>query len=110
MFAAAAKSKIKVIAGSHSRSDGETILVKKGSPLKRPAQLKGKSIAVAQGSSAHYQLIASLKKAGLTPKDVTLNYLQPADALAAFTRGRWLPGRCGTRTPRRPWIRRMPGC
>ncbi|MGX1760558.1 ABC transporter substrate-binding protein [Streptomyces lydicus] len=88
VFAAAAKSKIKVIAGTHSRSDGEAILVKKGSPLKRPAQLKGKSIAVAQGSSAHFQLIASLKKAGLTPKDATLNYLQPADALAAFTRGK----------------------
>ncbi|MFG2092244.1 ABC transporter substrate-binding protein [Streptomyces sp. NPDC048612] len=88
VFAAAAKSKIKIIAGTHSRSDGETVLVKKDSPLKRPAQLKGKSIAVAQGSSAHYQLIASLKKAGLSPKDVTLNYLQPADALAAFTRGK----------------------
>ncbi|WP_260634857.1 ABC transporter substrate-binding protein [Streptomyces angustmyceticus] len=88
VFAAAAKSKIKVIAGTHSRSDGEAILVKKGSPLKRPSQLKGKSIAVAQGSSAHYQLIASLKKVGLTPKGVTLNYLQPADALAAFTRGK----------------------
>ncbi|MFI0150423.1 ABC transporter substrate-binding protein [Streptomyces lydicus] len=88
VFAAAAKSKIKVIAGAHSRSDGEAILVKKDSPLKNPAQLKGKSIAVAQGSSANYQLVASLKKAGLTPKDVTLNYLQPADALAAFTRGK----------------------
>ncbi|MGP8297363.1 ABC transporter substrate-binding protein [Streptomyces inhibens] len=88
VFAAAAKSKIKVIAGTHSRSDGEAILVKKDSPLKRPAQLKGKSIAVAQGSSANYQLVASLKKAGLSPKDVTLTYLQPADALAAFTRGK----------------------
>ncbi|MFF8897882.1 ABC transporter substrate-binding protein [Streptomyces lydicus] len=88
VFAAAAKSKIKVIAGAHSRSDGEAILVKKDSPLKNPAQLKGKSIAVAQGSSANYQLVASLRKAGLTPKDVTLNYLQPADALAAFTRGK----------------------
>lgn len=39
-------------------------------------QLKGKSIAVAQGSSAHYQLIASLKKAGLGIGDVKLNYLQ----------------------------------
>ncbi|MGW9080952.1 ABC transporter substrate-binding protein [Streptomyces kronopolitis] len=88
VFAAAAKSKIKVIAATHSRADGEAILVRKGSPLKRPAQLKGKTIAVAQGSSAHYQLLASLKKAGLTPKDVKLSYLQPADALAAFTRGK----------------------
>ncbi|WP_051798276.1 ABC transporter substrate-binding protein [Streptomyces sp. NRRL S-337] len=88
VFAAAAKSKIKVIAAAHSRSDGEAVLVKKDSPLRRPEQLKGKSIAVAQGSSAHYELVASLKKAGLSPKDVTFTYLQPADALAAFTRGK----------------------
>ncbi|ANZ14925.1 putative sulfonate-binding protein [Streptomyces noursei ATCC 11455] len=88
VFAGAARSKIKVIAGSHSRSDGEAILVKKDSPLRSPAELKGKSIAVAQGSSAHYQLIASLRASGLSPKDVTLDYLQPADALAAFTRGK----------------------
>ncbi len=36
VFAAAAKSKIKVIAGSHSRADGDAVLVKKDSPLKRP--------------------------------------------------------------------------
>ncbi|WP_030253897.1 ABC transporter substrate-binding protein [Streptomyces violens] len=88
VFAAAAQQKLKVIAASHSSSEGESILVKKDSPLKRPAQLKGKTIAVAQGSSANYQLVASLKKAGLTTKDVKLSYLQPADALAAFTRGR----------------------
>ncbi|MFE6689066.1 ABC transporter substrate-binding protein [Streptomyces sp. NPDC057743] len=88
VFAGAAHSKIKVIAGTHSRADGEAILVKKGSPLTSPAQLKGKSIAVAQGSSAHLQLVSSLKRAGLSPGDVTLNYLQPADALAAFTRGK----------------------
>ncbi|MFJ9848479.1 ABC transporter substrate-binding protein [Streptomyces sp. NPDC101150] len=88
VFAAAAHSKIKVIAGTHSSSAGEAILVKKGSPLKRPADLKGRSIAVAQGSSANYQLVASLKRAGLSPKDVRLSYLQPADALAAFSRGK----------------------
>ncbi|MEU7256763.1 ABC transporter substrate-binding protein [Streptomyces rimosus] len=88
VFAAAANSKIKVVAASHGSSAGEAVLVKKDSPIKRPAELKGKSIAVAQGSSAHYQLVASLRKAGLSPKDVKLNYLQPADALAAFTRGR----------------------
>ncbi len=88
VFAAAAQQKLKVIAATHSSSAGETILVKKDSPLKRPAQLKGRTIAVAQGSSANYQLVASLKKAGLTTEDVKLSYLQPADALAAFTRGR----------------------
>ena len=40
------------------------------SPIHSVAQLKGKSIAVAQGSSANYHLLATLTKAGLTIKDV----------------------------------------
>ena len=43
---------------------------------------------MAQGSFAHYQLVASLKKAGLGIEDVQVKYLQPADALAAFTGGK----------------------
>ncbi|MET7493591.1 ABC transporter substrate-binding protein [Streptomyces sp900116325] len=88
VFAAGSGSKIVVVGASHGSSAGEAIVVPKGSGLKTPAQLKGKSIAVAQGSSAHYQLVASLKKAGLSLSDVKLNFLQPADALAAFSRGR----------------------
>ncbi|CAM5254682.1 hypothetical protein SALBM135S_01532 [Streptomyces alboniger] len=88
VFAAGAGSKISVIAASHGTAAGEAILVPKDSPLKEPRQLKGKSVAVAQGSSAHFQLIASLKKAGLGFKDIKVKYLQPADALAAFTSGK----------------------
>ncbi|MFD9332695.1 ABC transporter substrate-binding protein [Streptomyces sp. NPDC060065] len=88
VFAAGANSKISVVAAWHGTSKGEAILVPKGSSLKKPEELKGKSIAVAQGSSAHYQLIASLKEAGLELSDVQAKYLQPADALAAFTSGK----------------------
>ena len=44
----------------------------------RSPQLKGKTIAVAEGSSANYHLLAVLKQAGLTVKDVTIDNLQPA--------------------------------
>ncbi|MEV7404161.1 ABC transporter substrate-binding protein [Streptomyces sp. NPDC091267] len=88
VFAAGAGSKIAVVGATHGSSAGETIVVPKDSPLRSPAQLKGRSIAVAQGSSAHFQLISSLKKAGLSLSDVKLKYLQPADALAAFSRGK----------------------
>ncbi|MEE1793472.1 ABC transporter substrate-binding protein [Streptomyces sp. BE308] len=88
VFAAGSDSKIVVVGATHGSSAGEAIVVPEDSPLKKPAQLKGRSIAVAQGSSAHYQLVASLKKAGLRISDVKLNYLQPADALAAFSRGK----------------------
>ncbi|MFG2500540.1 ABC transporter substrate-binding protein [Streptomyces sp. NPDC048441] len=88
VFAAGANSKISVVAASHGTATGEAILVPNDSSLKKAKDLKGKSVAVAQGSSAHFQLVASLKKAGLSFKDVKVKYLQPADALAAFTSGK----------------------
>lgn len=88
VFAAAAKSKISVVGATHGSSKGEAILVPKDSSLRTPAELRGKKIAVAQGSSAHFQLIASLRQAGLTPSDVQITLLQPADALAAFNSGK----------------------
>ncbi|MFJ4966452.1 putative aliphatic sulfonates-binding protein precursor [Streptomyces sp. ADI96-02] len=88
VFAAGSDSDIVVVGANHGSSAGEAIIVPKDSPLRKPAQLRGKSIAVAQGSSAHFQLVASLEAAGLSIKDVKLNYLQPADALAAFSRGK----------------------
>ncbi|MEV6738754.1 ABC transporter substrate-binding protein [Streptomyces sp. NPDC051104] len=88
VFAAGADSKITVVAAWHGTSKGDAVLVPKNSRLSAVQQLKGKSIAVAQGSSAHYQLVASLNKAGLKLSDVKVKYLQPADALAAFTSGK----------------------
>ncbi|WP_405578439.1 ABC transporter substrate-binding protein [Streptomyces sp. NBC_01092] len=88
VFAAGAGSKITAVAAFKGTSKGDAILVPNDSKLTRPEQLKGKSIAVAQGSSANYQLVASLKAAGLSLGDVEVKYLQPADALAAFTAGK----------------------
>ncbi|MFC9794869.1 ABC transporter substrate-binding protein [Streptomyces sp. NPDC057695] len=88
VFAAGADSKITVVAATHGDSAGEALLVAKDSPLRSVAELRGKRVAVAQGSSAHFQLIASLGKAGLKPSDVQVSLLQPADALAAFTSGK----------------------
>ncbi|MEU6121772.1 ABC transporter substrate-binding protein [Streptomyces sp. NPDC047123] len=88
VFAAGAGSKISVVAATHGTANGDAILVPDGSPLQKPQELKGKSVAVAQGSSAHFQLIASLRKAGLDFNDIKVKYLQPADALAAFTSGK----------------------
>ncbi|WP_055489533.1 ABC transporter substrate-binding protein [Streptomyces sp. TP-A0356] len=88
VFAAGAGSKITVVAAWHGTSKGDALLVPNGSKLTGPEQLKGRSVAVAQGSSAHYQLVASLAKAGLKLSDVKVEYLQPADALAAFTSGK----------------------
>ncbi|WP_432932403.1 ABC transporter substrate-binding protein [Microbispora sp. CA-135349] len=87
VFAAASGSKIKVVSAYRQSAKGSAILVPEGSPITSPAQLKGKKIAVAKGSSAHYHLLAVLKKEGLSFTDIQAQYLQPADALAAFSSG-----------------------
>ncbi|MFF2522931.1 ABC transporter substrate-binding protein [Streptomyces liangshanensis] len=88
VFAAGARSKIVVVAAVHGDPAGEAILVPENSPLKKTTDLKGRTLAVAQGSSAHFQLIASLKAAGLKLSDIKVTLLQPADALAAFNSGK----------------------
>ncbi|MEC3980904.1 ABC transporter substrate-binding protein [Amycolatopsis sp. H20-H5] len=85
IFAAAAKAKISVVSVSTSNVEREAILVPKDSALRDAADLKGKTVAVAKGSSAHGQLLTTLKNAGLSTKDVKLSYLQPSEGYAAFT-------------------------
>jgi sulfonate transport system substrate-binding protein len=87
VFAAAAGENIAIVGALLGNPLGAAVVVPKNSPITSLAQLKGKRIAVAQGSSADYHLLAVLKLGGLTPKDVTLDYLQPAQALAAFVSG-----------------------
>ena len=87
VFAAAGGSKIAIVGAYQANPLGSALLVPKGSPITSVAQLKGKRIAVAQGSSADYHLLTVLNKAGLSVHDVTLTYLQPAEGLAALSSG-----------------------
>ncbi|MGW7386423.1 aliphatic sulfonate ABC transporter substrate-binding protein [Streptomyces sp. NPDC054794] len=66
----------------------ENIIVPKGSTLKTLADLKGKKLAVPQGSSAHGLALNALKSVGLTPKDVKLVFLDPAAGATAFNTGK----------------------
>jgi sulfonate transport system substrate-binding protein len=66
----------------------EDIIVPKGSPIRTVAQLKGKKIAVPEGSSAHGLVLLALKNAGLTPSDVQLDFLSPAAGATAFASGK----------------------
>ncbi|HEY2203660.1 MAG TPA: ABC transporter substrate-binding protein [Pseudonocardia sp.] len=86
IFSAAAGGNITVV-GALRSTVGDALLVPKGSPLATPADLRGKTIAVAKGSSANGTLLNTLEAAGLKPGDVTISYLQPSDAYAAFTQG-----------------------
>ncbi|MEU4740241.1 ABC transporter substrate-binding protein [Actinosynnema sp. NPDC023658] len=88
IFAAAANAKIAAVYAAQGSVEGDALLVPADSPLKSVPELKGRSIAVAKGSSAHGQVLLTLASAGLTTKDVTLNFLQPSDAYSAFTQKR----------------------
>lgn len=66
----------------------ENIIVPKGSKLRTAADLKGKRIAVPQGSSAHGLALNALKSVGLGPEDAELVFLDPAAAATAFNTGK----------------------
>ena len=88
VFAAAGGEAVTIVgARKDLTGDGDALLIPKGSSVTSIGQLRGKKIAVGNGSSANYHLLSVLTSAGLTPKDVTLVNLQPANALAAFTSG-----------------------
>src|SRR5262249_5057512 len=88
IFAAAAGSKIKIVAAGAQNLAAQAILVPKSSSIQAIQDLRGKKIALAKGSSAHPLLLSVLKKAGLSFSDIQPQYLQPADALSAFSGGK----------------------
>lgn len=87
IFAQAAKSRIAYAAVIPARGYGQAIVVPDASPIKTLADLRGRQIGVARGSSAHNLLIAALESADIAWSEITPAYLVPADAASAFARG-----------------------
>jgi len=87
MFAYASGIPAKAIAASHAGGASTAVLVRADSPIRTPADLKGRRIATGRGSIGHYLLLKLLEGAGLGPKDVTIVFLSPADSKAAFASG-----------------------
>ncbi|MCK0174319.1 ABC transporter substrate-binding protein [Mycolicibacterium sp. F2034L] len=88
IFGAASNAKVKVVSAYDGGGFGDQVLVHADAPIQAVAELRGKSVAVAKGSSAHGHILVQLHRNGLTPADVKLVFLQPADALSAFTQRR----------------------
>jgi len=86
IFAQAANANIVYVAGSPI-TNGQGILVPANSSIRTIADLRGKRIGFAKGTSAHNVLIATLEKAGLSYEDITPVYLSPPDAGPAFANG-----------------------
>jgi sulfonate transport system substrate-binding protein len=79
---------VAVQRGADATKAAENIIVPKDSPIQTLADLKGKRLAVPQGSSAHGLALLALKSVGLSPKDVELVYLSPAAGATAFNTGK----------------------
>lgn len=77
--------------------DNEALVARNGTGINSVADLRGKRVATAFASTAHYSLLAALSQAGLRASDVDLIDLQPQVSLAAWQRGdvdavyTWLP-------------------
>ena len=87
IFAQAARAKLLYVAATPSRGASQAILVPQDSPLRSAAELKGRRLAFARGSSAHSLAVGAVEKAGLAWSDISPVELPPADAGAAFARG-----------------------
>ncbi|GAB18164.1 putative ABC transporter substrate binding protein [Gordonia effusa NBRC 100432] len=77
--------------------DNEALVARNGAGINTIADLRGKRVATAFASTAHYSLLAALDQAGIAASDVDLIDLQPQASLAAWDRGdidavyTWLP-------------------
>ncbi|WP_114814357.1 ABC transporter substrate-binding protein [Paraburkholderia kururiensis] len=87
IFAYAAGAKVRAVAATRSTPTDLAIIVPDSSPIKTAADLKGKRIATTRGSIGHYLVIATLERAGIKLTDVSLRFMQPADAKAALASG-----------------------
>lgn len=87
VFGAAAGARIKIVSAYANLGEGDRILAPEGSPVRSVADLAGKKVLVAKGTSAHGHLLLQLREAGVDPASVEMVFLQPAEAGSAFSRG-----------------------
>lgn len=87
IFAYAAGANVRAVAATRSQPVDLAIIVPGDSPIKSAADLKGKRIATTRGSIGHYLVIATLERANIKLSEVSLQFMQPADAQAALVSG-----------------------
>ncbi|WP_262315677.1 aliphatic sulfonate ABC transporter substrate-binding protein [Lacticaseibacillus parakribbianus] len=75
------------IAAGGSKVKGTAVLVKKNSKIKSMADLKGKRIAYAKGTTAQFMMVQALGSANLTVNDATLVNMDQSAASVAFAKG-----------------------
>jgi sulfonate transport system substrate-binding protein len=85
IFAQSAGANLVYVASTPASASA--ILVPKDSAIQSVADLKGKKVAIAKGSSSHNLTVQALARSGLSFGDIQPVYLAPADAVAAFATG-----------------------
>ena len=68
-------------------ASAEALVVRDGSGIIAPQDLKGKSIAVPFVSTTHFHVLFALEQFGIQPNEVRLRNLQPPQIAAAWRRG-----------------------
>lgn len=71
----------------YSRAEWTALLVRKDSPYKTIADLKGKKIAATKGTDPYLFTLRALQQAGLNKDDVELVHLQHPDGRTALEKG-----------------------
>jgi len=73
---------------SHPRPAGIlSILVPGASPVRKPADLKGRKIVTGRGSIGHFLALKVFENAGIKPGEAELIFMTPSDAAAALRSG-----------------------
>lgn len=88
-LAAAASSRVPIVAFivSAQINSAEALVVRNGSGIATPQDLKGKTLATPFVSTSHYSLLGALKHWGLSTQDVKVVNLNPSEIAAAWKRG-----------------------
>jgi sulfonate transport system substrate-binding protein len=87
LFAEAADIPFVYFACSSASPESSAILVKRESRIRSAADLRGRRVAFAKGSSAHTMVLRYLEKNGISLGEITPIYLPPADGRAALEAG-----------------------
>lgn len=87
LFVQASGGHIVYLAGQPTGPKSEGIFVKSNSPIRSIAELKGKKVGYAKGSSSHNLIAAALERNGLSLGDITSVNLGAADGAFAFENG-----------------------
>jgi sulfonate transport system substrate-binding protein len=84
VFAAAAKTRFKVVGVGAPSPKSEAVLVKADRGIKTFADLKGRTVALNKGSNVHWLLVKLLAANHMTLSDIKVEYLKPAEGRPAF--------------------------